>query len=99
MRKEVQINSYFSLPTDLAGEMRGWPEFVSGEEYSVDLQSAEGGECVTVRMVEEEGELPYVTVGGEGEGDGLLFRRVVGTVVYALAKHSDNLMIHRMDKA
>ena len=53
VKKEVHIDSYFSLPTDLAGEMRGWPEFVSGEEYSVDLRRPNGGESVTVRMVEE----------------------------------------------
>jgi len=37
MKRDIHIVSYFSLPTDLAGEMRDWPEFVAGQEYSVDL--------------------------------------------------------------
>jgi len=37
MKREIHSVSYFSLPTDLAGEMRDWPEFVAGQEYSVDL--------------------------------------------------------------
>ena len=37
MVEELRIQSYFSLPTDLAAEMRAWPEFVSGEGYTVNL--------------------------------------------------------------
>ena len=90
MKRETHIISYFSLPTDLAGEMHDWPEFVSGQEYSVDLKSS--AETVSVRYV-EDGEERYVSVSGDGAGT--LFDRVLGRVIYALAAHSDNLMIDR----
>jgi hypothetical protein len=32
---EVHIQSYFSIETDLANEMRSWPEFTSGSGYAV----------------------------------------------------------------
>lgn len=92
-KREVHVVSYFSLPTDLAGSMRDWPEFRRGEEYSVDLQS-EGGEVVTVRF--QSGEDEYVAVVGIGEGQ--LFDRVLGRVVHELGAHSDNLMIYRWDR-
>jgi hypothetical protein len=90
MKRETHIISYFSLPTDLAGELRDWPEFVSGQEYSVDLKSST--ETVSVRYV-EDGDERYVSVSGDGVGT--LFDRVLGRVIYALAAHSDNLMIDR----
>src|SRR5258707_1221801 len=65
MKRETHIISYFSLPTDLAGEMRDWPEFVSGQEYSVDLKSSDSVETVVVGYVENGGE-HYVSVSGEG---------------------------------
>ncbi len=92
MKRETHIISYFSLPTDLASEMRDWPEFVSGQEYSVDLKSPDSTETVSVRYV-EDGEERYVSVSGVGAGT--LFDRVLGRVIYALAAHSDNLMIDR----
>jgi hypothetical protein len=92
MKREVKIISYFSLPTDLAGEMRDWPEFVSGQDYSVDLKSSDSSEAVSVRFVENSEE-SFVSVSGSGAG--LLFDRVLGRVIYALAAHSDNLMIYR----
>ena len=33
MSPKVEILSYFSIETDLAGEMRSWPELVSGTGY------------------------------------------------------------------
>ena len=78
MRRETHIISYFSLPTDLAGEMRDWPEFVSGQDYSVDLKSSDSSETVSVRFV-EDGEERFVSVSGTGAG--LLFDRVLGRVV------------------
>ena len=90
MKRETHIISYFSVPTDLAGEMRDWTEFVSGQEYSVDLKSS--SETVSVRYV-EDGEEHYVSVSGSGTGT--LFDRVLGRVIYVLAAHSDNLMIDR----
>jgi hypothetical protein len=92
MNREVHIISYFSLPTDLAAEMRDWPEFVAGHEYSVELKSSASGEAVIVSHV-ERGEDRYVAVSGSGTG--LLFDRVLGRVIYALAAHSDNLMVER----
>lgn len=87
---EVLIWSYFSIPTDLANEMRSWNEFASGEDYSVDLHSGVTGETVTVRLV-EEWEDTYVLVNSSSEGE--LFDRVIGRVIYALSKNTDNLMI------
>ena len=46
--RAVYVESYFSMPTDLAGEMRDWPEFVSGHGYSVQLKSA--GEIVSTSL-------------------------------------------------
>jgi len=92
MKREIHIISYFSLPTDLVAEMRDWPEFVTGQEYSVDLKSPDSTDTVSVRYV-EDGEERYVSVSGVGAGT--LFDRVLGRVVYALAAHSDNLMIDR----
>ena len=93
MSREVHIISYFSLPTDLAAEMRKWPEFVSGHEYSVDLRNPDCSEAVSVRYV-EDGEEHYVSVTGSSAG--ALFERVLGRVIYALAAHSDNLMVDRV---
>jgi len=93
---EVHIISYFSLPTDLASEMKGWPEFVDGEGYSVRLKSPESAETVEVALVERVGdESPYVYV--RSTTGKALFERVLGTVTYALAAHSDNLMVYRWD--
>ena len=92
-KRKVHIVSYFSLPTDLATSMRDWPEFRGGEEYSVDLASLDG-EIVTVRK--ETGDDTYVAVVGTGQGH--LFDRVLGRVMYALAAHSDSLMVYRWDK-
>ena len=94
MKRETHIISYFSLQTDLAGEMRAWPEFSSGQEYSVDLKCPDSGETVAVRYVEDGGER-YVSV--RGEGAGALYDRVLGRVIYALAAHSDNLMVDRYE--
>ena len=38
--RAVRIESYFSLPTDLAAEMRCWAEFVSGDGYTVLLRTS-----------------------------------------------------------
>jgi len=94
MRREVHILSYFSLPTDLAAEMQDWPEFVAGQEYSVELKNSALGEAVSVKYV-EEGEEHYVSVTGSGSGS--LFDKVLGKVIYALAGHSDNLMVARYE--
>jgi hypothetical protein len=90
MKRQVSIIFCFSLPSDLAYEMRGWPEFVKGRDYSVELASSESGERVSVRRAEGEEER-YVSVVGSGVG--LLFDSVLGRVIYALAAQSDNLMV------
>ena len=88
--KRIRITSYFSLPTDLAEQMCGWPEFVAGDGYSVDLKDTASGEAVSVRYG-EAGEDPYVIV--ETSNAGELFDRVLGRVVSALAAHSDDLLV------
>lgn len=91
----LRIDSYFSLPTDLASEMRSWPEFVEGIEYSVDLKDALTAEEVSVRLFEgTENDLPHIQI--RSNRNGLLFERVVGCVVFALSAHTDNLMVGRM---
>lgn len=93
---EVHIVSYFSLPTDLASAMRDWPEFVEGEDYSVRLRSSENEESVEVAYVDRDGdEASYVYVRSTAGKE--LFERTLGVVTYALAAHSDNLMIYRWD--
>ena len=94
MSRTVHILSYFSLPTDLAAQMRDWKEFVAGQEYSVELKDPSSGEAVSVNYV-EEGEEHYVSVSGSGCGS--LFDRVLGRVIYALSEHSDNLMVDRYE--
>jgi hypothetical protein len=93
MTREIHIQSYFSLPTDLAGQMRNWPEFLSGAEYSVQLKNAQTGEVVEVSLVEPQDERPYVSV--KSPNSGSLFDRVLGKVVYALSEHSDDLIVDR----
>lgn len=93
MKQKVEILSYFSLETDLAGEMKSWPEFVSGAGYEVELEGADD-ERVSVRYMEAEDDTSdHVVVTGSTQGP--LFDRVLGRVVYALAAHSDNLMVSR----
>ena len=93
MRREVHIQSYFSLPTDLAGQMMSWPEYEDGSEYDVSLLNAESGERVQVRYVSADDETDYVSVCSENPGQ--LFDRVLGVVVYSLSQHSDTLMVHK----
>ena len=85
-KHEVRIDSYFSLPTDLAAEMRSWPEFVQGDGYAVTLRSCT--EEVSTSLENDEGD-PYVFVRGATEGP--LFFRVLGATLYALAGNSDSV--------
>lgn len=94
MTREVHIISYFSLPTDLAAAMRDWPEFITGQGYSVELACPASGEAIRVRLVEEREEC-YVSV--SSVGDSFLFEKVLGRVVYALAAHSDHLLVDRVN--
>jgi len=92
MAHEVQIVSYFTIPTDLSATMKTWPEYRAGTGYSVDLTSEDGTEIVSVRLVEGDDD-KYVSVAANR--DGPLFFRVLGTVIYCLGAHSDNLMVYR----
>jgi hypothetical protein len=91
MAHDVQIVSYFTIPTDLSVSMKDWPEFRTGSGYSVDLSSLDGSEVVSVRLV--EGEDRFVSVASNLEGS--LFFRVLGVVIYSLSANSDNLVIYR----
>lgn len=82
----VYIDSYFTLPTDLAAAMRDWPEFVEGEEYRVIL--ADRHEQVETSLETDDGR-PFVLVKGRGEG--LLFFRALGAALFHLAQHSDDV--------
>ncbi len=93
MTNRITIVSYFSLPTDLASEMRDWKEFVAGEGYSVDLKNTDTGETVSVRYVEKTEGFDYVQIDSNFAGE--LFDRVVGRTIRALSMHSDNLMVSK----
>ena len=93
MKREIHIRSYFSLPTDLANEMSGWPEFVSGEGYSVELANSATRETVNVKLAEDAEEGRFVAVSAENAGP--LFDRVLGRTIYALSQHSDDLMVDK----
>ena len=58
MTREIHIQSYFSLPTDLAGQLGAWPEFVAGEGYTAHLKDSQSGEAVDVALVEVQDERP-----------------------------------------
>ena len=73
--------------------MRGWPEFVGGEGYSVELKDVGSGEEVTVRFVEKDEDGPHVAVRSSQAGP--LFDRALGQVIYALSQHSDDLVVDR----
>ena len=92
--REVRIDSYFSVPTDLAAEMRSWPEFVGGTGYDVELAS--GQERVKVELVGATADdCQYVRVCGDSHGR--LFVLVLGCVAYALASHSDSVQLMRWE--
>ena len=92
MIQELRIQSYFSLPTDLAAEMRDWPEFISGEGYAANLADAATGEEVTVRYVEEGDDYPHVIIRSSAAGQ--LLDRVAGRVIRSLIEHSDTLVVN-----
>lgn len=92
MAPKVTIISYFSLETDLAGEMRSWPEFVSGSGYDVELKVPDSDERVSVRYITGDGD-KYDHV--EVTATAALFDRVLGRVIHALSAHSDNLQVSR----
>ena len=95
---EVRMRSYFSLATDLAAEMRSWPEFVGGAGDAVELASSDGAETVSIAHVDEvDDPLDYVRVTASVAGP--LFERALGRVIYAMAAHSDHLLIERSDDA
>lgn len=91
MTQKIKIQSYFSIETDLAEEMRIWQEFVDGKDYSVDLKDATTNLPVSVRLVKEDEDY-FVIVTSPLPSE--LFDRVIGRVTYALAKHSDYLLVY-----
>jgi hypothetical protein len=91
---QVRIDSYFSLPTDLAADMRNWPEFVGGVDYDVEFESED--ERVIVRFVPaDDDDRAYVRV--RGEYGGRLFLTVLGYVSYAMAGNSDEIEVMRWE--
>jgi len=93
---DMRIYSYFSIPTDIAASLRDWPEFVSGEEYAVELKDPITGEQVTIKPIGVEPDsIDYLVVTGNLKGR--LYERVVGRAIIELQPHTDNLMIENMD--
>lgn len=74
--------------------MSDWPEFVSGEGYSVDLRDISTDGVVTVRLVEKN-ENCYVLIVSPVLNK--LFDKVAGRVIYALAANSGHVMVTRRD--
>ena len=93
MREQIHIATYDSIPTDLAAEMRTWPEFLSGEGYVVKLRDEKTSDDVSVWMSDDPADFPTVIV--EGRPRTSLFDKVVGRVIQALAEHSDDLRVCR----
>ncbi len=88
----ARIDSYFSLPTDLAAQARSWPEFVQGSEYSVDFANED--DAVTVRLVPQaDDDCDHIVVRARHESR--LFHAVLGFVSFALAAHSDNVQVSK----
>jgi hypothetical protein len=87
-----RVDSYFSVPTDLAAELRPWHEFVDGAGYVAELKGSDERVSVSLRPATDE-DSTHVLVVGEGSGD--LFDRVLGRIVYALSAHSDSVWVSR----
>ena len=94
MKKQLHIRTYDSIPTDLAGEMRSWREFVSGAAYTAHLRDEQTGEEVSVSMRDSPDDFPTVIV--EGPSRSPLLDRVLGRAIQALSEHSDNLLVDDM---
>ncbi len=93
MKEQIHIRTYDSIPTDLAGEMRDWPEFVSGQGYTFQLRDRDSGEEVSVWLSDTPDDFPTVIV--EGRSRSRLLDRALGRVIQALSEHSDHLMVDR----
>jgi hypothetical protein len=90
--RTARIDSYFSLPSDLAYAMSSWPEFVEGSGYMVRLRSE--SESISVDYVTGDDEdSNHVVVRATGSGP--LFHAVLGCAAYELAVHSDNVCVAR----
>jgi hypothetical protein len=92
MRRVSRVDSYFSLPTDLAVEFRPLHEFVDGAGYVAELESSEERVSVSLRPATDD-DAAHVLVVGEGCGD--LFDRVLGRIVFAMSAHSDSVWVSR----
>ncbi len=93
VNQRFHIRTYDSCATDLAGEMRDWPEFLSGLGYAVHLRDAATGAEVSVRMTESDNDFSTVIV--EGTHRSSILDRALGRVVLALSEHSDDLAIQQ----
>ena len=91
----LRIDSYFSLETDLAGEMRNWPEFIEGMGYSVDLEDKVTDESVSVRLIEPDTDDDHSHIQIRSNKYGALFERVVGRTVFAMSANTDDLRLMR----
>ncbi|HUF05522.1 MAG TPA: barstar family protein [Aridibacter sp.] len=87
---EFGIVTYDSIPTDLASELRNWPEFVDGRRDQVLLSSGE--EEANSWKVHDPGGFPTIVC--EGLSRSPLLDKLLGRVIQALAEHSDNLMVY-----
>lgn len=93
MKPRALIFSHWTSETDLAAIFGAWPEFASGEGYTVDLRDGEEG--VEVRLVHEEDDR-WVLVASTSTG--ALFERALGRVALELARTSA-IQLHTVDNA
>lgn len=89
---ELNIWSFYRAPADLFAEMRAWREFLSGDDYSVDLRDTATGETVKVEYF-EDWEDDYLTIKSDAPGD--FFDCLVGRVVRMMSERNGFLKIRR----
>jgi hypothetical protein len=95
MKPRALIFSHWTSETDLAALLRDWPEFASGEGYTVDLHCATSGDGVEIRLVHEEDDR-WLLVASTNTGG--LFERALGRVALEMARTSA-IQLHTVDNA
>ena len=86
MKLRAEIYSYWTFDADLAGAMAGWPEFISGSGYFVELQREGTVEAVSVRLEQAEGD-KWLSIYSVSTGE--LFERAMGRIAIEMAKNSE----------
>ncbi len=91
MKPRALIFSHWTHETDLAALLGGWPEFVRGEAYDVDLR--DGDDEIELRLVREDDDR-WLLVSSNAACP--LLDRVLGRVALAMARTSA-IQLHAID--